>query len=105
MWYKMRDRSLPSSDAHSVMPRPPGAVREWRLADLCTGCGDCVEGCPKAIVALDDERLPVVTTLEACGRCGLCADVCTRGAIELTRETRLGLERMQKVDLPERRAV
>ncbi|MGR3697363.1 MAG: 4Fe-4S binding protein [Roseovarius sp.] len=28
------------------MPRPPGAVREWRLADLCTGCGDCVEVCP-----------------------------------------------------------
>ncbi|WP_297541437.1 4Fe-4S binding protein [Roseovarius sp.] len=28
------------------MPRPPGTVREWRLADLCTGCGDCVEVCP-----------------------------------------------------------
>jgi ferredoxin len=77
-------------------------VRDWRLADLCTACGDCVDVCPKAIISLDDERLPVVTALEACG---LCADVCTRGAIELTRETRLGLERMQKSDLPEQRAV
>ena len=46
MWYDLRDRFLSSSDAHSVMPRPPGEVREWRLADLCTGCGDCVAVCP-----------------------------------------------------------
>lgn len=104
MWYDLRDRFLSSSDAHSVMPRPPGTVREWRLADLCTGCGDCVEVCPKAIITLDGERLPVVTAPHACGQCGLCADVCTRGAIELTPETRLGLERIHKLDLPEKRA-
>ncbi|ARE84230.1 NADH-plastoquinone oxidoreductase subunit [Roseovarius sp. EC-HK134] len=98
MWYELRDRSLPSSEGHAVLPRPPGTVREWRLADMCTGCGDCVAVCPKAIVALDKEVLPVVTAIDACGRCGLCADVCTRGAIELTKETRLGLERILKGD-------
>ena len=98
MWYELRDRSLPSSEGHAVLPRPPGTVREWRLADMCTGCGDCVAVCPNSIVALDREVLPVVTAIDACGRCGLCADVCTRGAIELTKETRLGLERILKGD-------
>lgn len=98
MWYELRDRSLPLSEGHAVLPRPPGTVREWRLADLCTGCGDCVDVCPKQIITLDQERLPVVSAMDRCGRCGLCADVCMRGAIELTRETQLGLERILKGD-------
>lgn len=98
MWYELRVRSLPGSEGHGVLPRPPGTARERRLAELCTGCSDCVAVCPKQIISLDEERLPVVSSLDACGRCGLCADVCTRGAIELTKETRLGLERTVKED-------
>lgn len=98
MWYELRERSLPETEVQAILPRPPGTVREWRLTDLCTGCGDCVAVCPKEIIALDHEQLPVVIAINACGRCGLCADVCTRGAIELTRETRLGLERILRED-------
>lgn len=72
--------------------RPPGAVSEARLQDLCTGCGDCAAVCPKHIIGLDDARLPVVTGMRACGHCGLCADICMHGAIELTEQTRCGLD-------------
>jgi len=98
MLYEFRDRMLPDVEGLDALPRPPGAVREMRLADLCTGCGDCAAVCPNQIIELDKERLPVVISIQSCGLCGLCADVCTHGAIEFTRETRSGLTRVLQAE-------
>ena len=72
--------------------------------DICTGCGACVEKCPMKKVpnefnlGMDNRRaiyipfaqaVPKVATIDpnACnmlknGKCGLCAKVCTAGAID-----------------------
>ncbi|MEO1138513.1 MAG: 4Fe-4S dicluster domain-containing protein [Pseudomonadota bacterium] len=69
---------------------PPG-TNAAVLSDLCMGCGDCAAVCPSDLIALDADRFPVVSALENCGRCGLCADVCSHGAIEFNDATLAGL--------------
>ncbi|MBQ3061451.1 MAG: CoB--CoM heterodisulfide reductase iron-sulfur subunit A family protein [Lachnospiraceae bacterium] len=76
--------------------------------DLCTGCGACVEKCPMKKVpnefnlGMDNrpaiyipfaQAVPKVATIDpnACnmlknGKCGLCARVCTAGAIDYTQK-------------------
>ena len=76
--------------------------------DVCTGCGACVEKCPmkkipnefnlgmdnrKAIYIPFAQAVPKVATIDpnACnmlknGKCGLCAKVCTAGAIDYTQK-------------------
>ena len=76
--------------------------------DICTGCGACVEKCPMkknpnefnlgmdnrpAIYIPFAQAVPKVATIDpnACnmlknGKCGLCAKVCTAGAIDYTQK-------------------
>ena len=76
--------------------------------DLCTGCGACTEKCPMKKVpnefnlGMDNRRaiyipfaqaVPKVATIDpdACnmlknGKCGVCAKVCTAGAIDYTQK-------------------
>ncbi len=76
--------------------------------DICTGCGACVEKCPMKKVpnefnlGMDNRRaiyipfaqaVPKVATIDpnACnmlknGKCGLCAKVCTAGAVDYTQK-------------------
>lgn len=105
MVYELRNRILSGVSDSNLLPRPPGAVREMRLAEQCTGCGDCVAICPKQIITLDEDCLPVVNSMQNCGHCGLCADVCTRGAIEFTRETRSGLKHILQAEANDRQVL
>jgi len=76
--------------------------------DICTGCGACVEKCPMKKVpnefnlGMDNrpaiyipfaQAVPKVATIDpnACnmlknGKCGLCAKICTAGAIDYTQK-------------------
>jgi len=76
--------------------------------DICTGCGLCTEKCPQKKVpnefnlGMDNRRavyipfaqaVPKVATIDAdwctmlkTGKCGLCAKVCTAGAIDYTQK-------------------
>jgi len=51
-------------------------------------CRSCVEVCPKDAWLLDDEQLGIDS--EACDGCGLCAAVCTEGAILHHHEPLMG---------------
>ena len=48
--------------------------------DRCTGCGDCVEWCPKGAVALVNGKA-VAAKPEECRYCTDCETVCRAGAI------------------------
>ncbi len=47
----------------------------------CTGCGECVEGCPLEAISLDGEV--AIVDEDTCTECGLCVDECPNEAINL----------------------
>jgi electron transport complex protein RnfB len=52
-------------------------------ADLCIGCGDCVERCQFGALAVPDEVAEV--DIARCVGCGVCAVVCPADALQLER--------------------
>jgi Na+-translocating ferredoxin:NAD+ oxidoreductase RNF subunit RnfB len=48
----------------------------------CLGGGDCVEACKFNAIYIGNDKLPVVIE-ELCKGCGLCAQACPRGIIEM----------------------
>jgi ferredoxin len=81
-WQRVPARTIhPQKDVR----RPPGTAGRQQLAESCSGCGDCVAVCPSGVLALDPMGYPHVTAERGlCEQCGLCADVCVRGAIVYT---------------------
>jgi electron transfer flavoprotein alpha subunit len=49
--------------------------------DKCTGCGDCVDVCPFALIELADDN--AVINEEGCTLCGACEEVCAYEAIAI----------------------
>ena len=64
-------------------------MAEWALPTidmtLCNGCGICIDQCPTHAVELVEQR-PSVVRPEDCAYCGLCEEICSRGAIALAYE-------------------
>lgn len=58
-------------------------------ADLCAGCGACVEACQFHALALDGGRS--VVDFDKCMGCGVCVDVCPHAALSLVRDQRKGI--------------
>jgi len=54
-------------------------------AELCTGCGECVERCPFEALAVPEELC--VVNYDRCVGCGLCASVCPTQALSLKRRS------------------
>ncbi len=48
-------------------------------ANLCTGCGQCVDACPLNAITLQDAKAVINQSL--CRQCGICADQCPVQAI------------------------
>lgn len=51
-------------------------------ADLCVGCGMCLEVCPHAVLALEDGRTRIANR-DACMECGACMENCPTGALSV----------------------
>jgi ferredoxin len=71
---------IPSAVAHSDF---------WAVvdADLCIGCGDCVERCQFGALAVPDDTGGDVCKVDVsrCVGCGVCAVVCPADALSLER--------------------
>lgn len=51
-------------------------------ANLCTGCGSCMDVCPHAVIAMDEEKA-FVQELDSCMECSACRMNCPFGAIQV----------------------
>jgi heterodisulfide reductase subunit A-like polyferredoxin len=57
-------------------------------ADLCAGCGTCVECCQFAAISLDDGFARIDAA--ACMGCGVCVSKCPQEALGLVRDPAKG---------------
>ena len=58
-------------------------------AELCAGCGTCVDACQFHALTLDGVRS--VVDFDKCMGCGVCVDLCPQGALSLVRDRRKGI--------------
>ncbi len=81
-----------------------GAMPEIDL-EKCSGCGDCMEWCPKDAVRMVNGKATVIST-EGCSYCTDCEAVCSTGAIRcpfeiiLSPPERVGVTKNNKRDSP-----
>ena len=50
--------------------------------EKCTGCGMCVEVCPRGVLEINDRKAAIVE-LDACIECGACMKNCAFGALSV----------------------
>jgi NAD-dependent dihydropyrimidine dehydrogenase PreA subunit len=51
--------------------------------DKCTGCGRCVEACPRGVFAMR-ERKAVIGDADSCIECGACQRNCAFNAVSVS---------------------
>jgi heterodisulfide reductase subunit A len=51
-------------------------------ADVCTGCGTCIQICPYGAIDKDEDRKAVVNSV-LCKGCGTCVSTCPERAIDI----------------------
>ena len=71
----------------------------------CDGCGVCVKRCPPQVMGLIGNRAAIL--IDLCEECGICAEVCSVGAIHF-RLPNMGVQAVHecyvvpRADLPNR---
>jgi NAD-dependent dihydropyrimidine dehydrogenase PreA subunit len=73
---------------HQMWHKMGFVLEEWFTLEVnrgqCTGCGTCVEVCPKSVFGLQQRNsrlVSVVEDMEACERCTACVRQCPEAAI------------------------
>lgn len=50
------------------------------VPESCTGCGNCLQVCPRAVLAMPNGKAEIINR-DACIECGACQQNCPFGAI------------------------
>jgi indolepyruvate ferredoxin oxidoreductase alpha subunit len=70
---------------HPCLIRYPETCREFsvkvEVSDECNGCNYCIDFFECPALRLDEEKERVEIDRKFCVDCGVCIDVCPRGAI------------------------
>ncbi len=53
------------------------------VLEKCSGCGRCVEVCPRGVFEMQDKRA-AITDKDLCMECGACEKNCEFGAISVS---------------------
>ncbi|MBM4352712.1 MAG: 4Fe-4S dicluster domain-containing protein [Deltaproteobacteria bacterium] len=61
----------------------PGVTTLQLDAELCSGCGMCLNVCPHAVLASAGHGKVAITDRDACMECGACARNCSFGALSV----------------------
>ena len=72
-------------------------------SEQCTGCGNCLNVCPKNLLTFSDNLnsrgLPyIVLNHDSCLSCGLCALMCTAGAVWMAPDTQDNYDTFLRLD-------
>lgn len=59
-----------------------GVVTLRYNADLCVGCGRCIEVCPRGVFEMRDKKAGIVDK-DLCIECGACENNCEYGALSV----------------------
>ncbi|MCD6522894.1 MAG: DNA-directed RNA polymerase subunit D [Candidatus Diapherotrites archaeon] len=57
-----------------------------KIGKECENCLECVKACPKKVLKKGSKKIEVANPLE-CNGCGICKEVCKKGAIEIIPDT------------------
>lgn len=88
-----------AAETVAAAPRPPWSRAEPEFVSRCTRCGDCVTGCPRAVLKAGDGGFPRIDFARAgCSLCGDCARTCATGAIDPTSASQAFAWRVQVAD-------
>lgn len=78
--------SWPSKLMHRMVQKHPEKLDEEFMATAsCTGCGLCVQICPKQNIILSEQQTP--TWQHECTQCLACLHACPARAIEIGKKT------------------
>lgn len=76
-----KEGDAPSAAIQEIL-RSRAMMRPKAKAELCIGCGDCVEQCPVSALSMTDADIPEVDR-EICIACFCCQEICPEKAITL----------------------
>jgi len=54
-----------------------------KIDAACSGCGKCIEACPRSVIVLEEGKAKATNILE-CSLCKLCIEACEAKAIEVS---------------------
>ncbi len=93
---RIQQKTYGNPPAHSPTSSDPNSAGNYGVrvaikAELCSGCGDCIQVCPEHALRISDSVNPLGThpvqySGQSCNGCGICVNVCAiSGAIRIYR--------------------